>query len=51
MSLTAKETGSGDYKLVPEGTHLSRCYLLADIGYQTSQYGTKLKVDHGLRFS
>lgn len=44
MSLTAKETGGGDYKLVPEGTHIARCYLLADIGYQETKFGTKLKL-------
>ena len=44
MSLISKDAGSGDFKLVPEGTHLARCYLLTDVGYQETKFGTKLQV-------
>ncbi len=44
MSLTSTDTGSGDFKLVPEGTHIARSYLLADIGCQETNFGTKLQV-------
>lgn len=44
MSLTAKDNGSGDYKLVPEGTHIARAYLLVDIGLQETNFGIKPKI-------
>jgi len=49
MSLVSKDQGS-DFKLVPEGTHLARSYLLADIGYQETNFGTKLQVVIGWEF-
>lgn len=47
MSLTSKNSGGGYFELVPEGTHLARCYLMVDIGYQETANGTKLQVVFG----
>lgn len=43
MSLVSKNSGEG-FKLVPEATHLARCYLMVDVGYQTTRNGKKLQV-------
>lgn len=37
MGLIAKD--KGEYSLIDEGTHPARCYLVADIGTQVSQFG------------
>jgi hypothetical protein len=44
MSLISKTGASDDFKLVPEGTHLARSYLMVDIGLQETAYGDKEKV-------
>jgi|TARA_R110000823_G_scaffold155795_2_gene286500 hypothetical protein len=44
MSLISKTGASEDFKLVTEGTHLARCYLMVDIGLQETPYGDKEKV-------
>ena len=44
MSLTMKDSGNGDFELVPAGTHLGICYLVADIGRQETNFGVKEKV-------
>lgn len=43
MGLIAKDNGGGDFKKVPSGTFIARCYSIIDLGTQTStgQYGTK----------
>ncbi len=43
MGLIAKDNGGGDYKKVPMGTFVARCYSIIDLGTQTStgQHGTK----------
>jgi hypothetical protein len=43
MGFIAKDTGGGDYKRVPSGSHVARCYSVIDLGTQTStgQYGIK----------
>lgn len=44
MGFVASDNGSGDYKKVPQGVHMARCYSLIDMGTQLvrSQYGEKL---------
>lgn len=44
MGLIVKDTGGGDFELVPQGTHLAVCYMVADIGLQESSWGIKHKV-------
>lgn len=43
MGLIAKDSGGGDYKNVPSGTFIARCYSIIDLGTQESngQYGPK----------
>lgn len=36
MSLLAKDSGSVDYKPIPEGTHVARCIRVVDLGTQIS---------------
>lgn len=44
MALMVSDTGGGDFKLVPQGTHIAVCFLVADIGLQETSFGTKRKV-------
>lgn len=37
MSLTMKNEG-GDFELLPEGTHIAKCYIVADLGDQVTTY-------------
>ncbi len=41
MALTATDTGGGNFKRVPAGSHIARCFSVADLGTQTTngQYG------------
>lgn len=44
MALMATDTGGGDFKPAPAGTHRAVCYGVVDMGMQESQYGAKHKV-------
>jgi len=41
MALTASDTGGGNFKRVPAGAHIARCFSVIDCGTQTTngQYG------------
>ena len=43
MGFIAKDSGGGNYKRVPSGAFIGRCYSLIDLGTQRSdgQYGIK----------
>ena len=43
MGFVASDTGGGDFKKVPQGVHMARCYSLIDLGTQLShgQYGER----------
>jgi len=43
MGFIAKDSGGGNFKRVPSGAHIGRCYSLIDLGTQESstKYGTK----------
>lgn len=45
MGFVAKDTGSGDFKRVPPGAYIGRCYSLIDLGTQltSGQYGEKMQ--------
>jgi hypothetical protein len=45
MGFIAKDSGGGNFKRVPSGVHIGRCYSLIDLGTQESsgQFGTKLQ--------
>lgn len=49
MGLIAKDSGGGDFKRVPPGNYVARCYSIIDLGTQLSsgQFGEKLQ--HKLR--
>lgn len=51
MGFTAKDSGGGDFKKVPPGVYIGRCYSLIDLGTQltTGQYGEKLQ--HKIKIS
>lgn len=38
MSTIAKDTGGGDFKKVPEGTHQAVCNMIVDLGNQVTTY-------------
>ena len=41
MALTAIDSGGGNFKRVPAGSHIARCFSVADMGTHTTnrQYG------------
>lgn len=39
MAFIAKDSGGGNFKKVPPGAYIGRCYSLIDLGTQTSQGG------------
>jgi hypothetical protein len=45
MGFVASDSGGGNFKRVPAGVHVGRCYSLIDLGTQLSsgQYGEKLQ--------
>ncbi|MFZ2736652.1 MAG: hypothetical protein WBI20_14985 [Burkholderiaceae bacterium] len=45
MAFVATDSGGGNFKRVPAGVHIGRCYSLIDLGTQltTGQYGDKLQ--------
>lgn len=49
MGFIAKDSGGGDFKRVPQGVFIGRCYSLIDLGTQltSGQYGEKMQ--HKLR--
>lgn len=38
MSFYVESTGNKDFKMVPPGTHLARCYRIVDIGTQATEW-------------
>ncbi len=38
MSFFVESTGNKDFKMVPPGTHLARCYRIVDIGTQSTEW-------------
>ena len=51
MAFIAKDSGGGDFKKVPPGVYIGRCYSLIDLGTQltTGQHGEKLQ--HKMKIS
>lgn len=45
MAFLAKDSGGGDFKKVPPGAYIGRCFSLVDLGTQltSGQYGEKLQ--------
>lgn len=45
MAFLAKDSGGGDFKKVPPGAYIGRCFSLIDLGTQltSGQYGEKLQ--------
>lgn len=43
MGLTASDSGGGNFKRMPAGAHIARCFSVADLGTHTTngQYGEK----------
>lgn len=51
MAFIASDSGGGNFKRVPPGAYIGRCYSLVDLGTQltTGQYGEKLQ--HKIRIA
>ncbi len=52
MAFVVKDNGGGNFKRVPPGAYIGRCYALVDLGTQTSdgQYGVKSNAKMQLRW-
>lgn len=44
MSFIVESTGNSEFKLVPAGLHLARCYRIVDLGTQASEWNGEQKV-------
>lgn len=44
MAVKVNDSGGGDFRLMPEGTHLAVCNMVVDLGQQESFYGIKHQV-------
>ena len=52
MGFIAKDNGGGgDYKRVPPGAYIARCFRLIDLGTQTIDYQGQTKTAHRIRVS
>jgi hypothetical protein len=49
MAFIAKDSGGGNFKRVPPGAYIGRCYSLIDLGTQTSSFQGQDKTAHKLR--
>ena len=49
MGFIATDSGGGNFKRVPAGVHIGRCYSLIDLGTQESNYQGDLKFQHKIR--
>jgi hypothetical protein len=51
MGFMAKDSGGGNFKKVPNGSHMGRCYSLIDLGTQLTkgQFGEKMQ--HKIKLS
>ena len=49
MGFIATDNGGGNFKRVPAGVHIGRCYSLIDLGTQESNYQGDLKFQHKIR--
>ena len=49
MGFIAKDKGSADFKRIPVGSHVARCYLLVDMGEQLSDGKFGQSIQHKIR--
>ena len=49
MTFLAKDSGGGDFKKVPPGAYIGRCYSLIDLGTQFSDGAYGPKSNHKIR--
>ncbi len=47
MAIIASDSGGGgDFKPIPQGTHLANCYMVVDLGKQREDYQGQVKTQH-----
>lgn len=46
MAFIAQDSGGGDFKRVPPGVHIGRCYSLIDLGSQRVEFQGDVKIQH-----
>ncbi len=46
MGVMAKDTGGGDFSLVPQGTHIAVCNMVVDLGLQKTTYLGQETIKH-----
>ena len=49
MGFVAKDSGGGDFKRVPAGVYIGRCYSLIDLGTQRTEGQFGVKMQHKIR--
>jgi len=46
MAFIAQDNGGGDFKRVPTGVYIGRCYSLIDLGSQKVEFQGDVKLQH-----
>ena len=46
MGLVATDSGGGDFKVLDAGTHIATCYMIADLGYQKTNWQGEENIKH-----
>ena len=49
MGFIASDAGGGNFKRVPSGVHIGRCYSIIDLGTQVTDGQFGLKEQHKIR--
>jgi hypothetical protein len=44
MGLTVSDTGGSDFKMIPEGVHIGRCFRIVDLGTQEETFEGETKL-------
>lgn len=44
MGLIVSDTGGGDFKLIPAGVHIGRCFRIVDLGTQEEEFQGEMKL-------
>ncbi len=51
MGFIAKDSGGGNFKPAPAGTHLARCYRMIDLGTQSGTFNGETKLRHKIQLT
>lgn len=51
MGLYVSDNGGGDFEITPPGMHIARCYMVVELGNQSSTWNDEVKIKRKVRMS